>query len=503
MQSSETDLLVTGVSMDVGKLQLPLGAEAIVLRIAAEEILRQDAQELSQWILSNPVGRLATSVSTSESHEVDDNEHETGTRRTIGSENTNEADAATIPSPSSPTTKFMHNFYANIRGLVRKVPSVTFLNDLKVAGLDVTATPSQWRCYSLLAILCATNRWVPTPLDLIQLMHESNPASISTMTQQNCPSKNNSTNASTRASSSISSTQGRCLALHLASQCPQTPAHVMTYLIHQYPQALQKRDVQGKLPLHYACSSREARVETVNVMMDTFSMGANHGDKKGFFPFDWAIRKGAPAAVLDRLTRDFTNVLTKRDSRGQTNLHHACKMKHALYETIEFLVQRAPQCIHILDHGRKSPLQYAALCQPLSVLKLLLSHIPPNTEPVVMDMSGYNLLHYAVLANTTDVVDFLATKFPHMLLEPTQDLDDRIPLHLLLYGRHAFSFVHSKLRISKVLVRHNPASLLVGDGLGQSPLSIAEYLQEADLIAYFREETQKYEKSLSTEAART
>lgn len=438
-------------------MYLPPGAQDIITRIVAEEILRQDLIAMKQALPNTlPISLRGNNDAPSSSK--------------MPLPPLKNDSKSTTTNKQHLQNKVMCRFYNQVRSIIHQVPSLACLDDLST---DEGDSPSSKCGSTLLALLCKFNSYSPVPLDLIQLVHEANP----------------------RAIARIQTTKDKSTPLHLAAYLPQpdTCTEVIEYLMDQYPEAMQMTDFFGRSPLHNACYSKDASLPIVNEMIKRFPDAVRQADQQGHYPLDLAVRRNAPVAVLERLEKEFPMVLTHCDVRGGTPLHNACKVKTTTYDTMAFLVRKAPGCIQIEDRGRKTPLQYAAAFQPVPVLELLLANVSSNQN--LMDNEGYNLLHYAVLSNSTEVVDLIAARFPHMVMEPSDDLDERLPLHVLIYGRHTFSLCDSKLRICKVLVRHNPASLVVRDAFGQTPLAVAEQTQNSTLVDFFTTETPRYQRT--------
>ena len=312
-------------------------------------------------------------------------------------------------------------------------------------------------------------------LEVIQFLLSHDPSSIS------CPR-----------------TSDGMLPLHLASYF-QAHDVVSLHLLAQWPEAAQVVDDGGWSPLHAAAAATPLIPTTIS---------CNGGDNNHNSTFEDSSTPSL--SLIQGLYNENPAALEQADQYGRTPLHLACWHK-GKKDVVAFLVQHAPHVLHRTDGRFETCLFRAARSQSLSVLQLLLQASadldqnelvdngnaenedhdtisdnlnrrveqtddsenrdqerradPPPLPPV--DELGATLLHFAVLDNTPDVVQYLMQVYPSMITTRTEDRDQYLPLHTACHFRAPVANVQALVQASP------PRTLVWKTGQGQLPQQLA------------------------------
>ena len=74
------------------------------------------------------------------------------------------------------------------------------------------------------------------------------------------------------------------------SLASNAPIDVIKMLLEAYPQAIEVQDIQGWLPLHYACTSEfylgDSSLEVLSLVISAYPKGIDAKDSSGKLPSD-------------------------------------------------------------------------------------------------------------------------------------------------------------------------------------------------------------------------
>lgn len=123
--------------------------------------------------------------------------------------------------------------------------------------------------------------------------------------------------------------QQRKLSLHTALEHPRKPSsETVEFLLRIYPEALQKSDVNGRLPLHIGFMNNRPCRELAK-LIDVYPASLRYIDKEGNLPLDYALlKRGMPANNL-LMNRDPDTLLLCNEYQMNA-LVKACQMNSKL-----------------------------------------------------------------------------------------------------------------------------------------------------------------------------
>jgi ankyrin repeat protein len=152
-------------------------------------------------------------------------------------------------------------------------------------------------------------------------------------------------------------TNSGALAMHLAAyNVCDLEAQVVTYLSDRYSPALQARDVNGCLPIHYAASIHHK--EAIQLFAKLSPEGLQQQSNKGCFPLQVAVYKGAPLDLVQSLLVAFPEAVQAKDRYGRTTLKLAETHK-APSDVVRFLANNGPSrwLVQFLEDDENPTLQ--------------------------------------------------------------------------------------------------------------------------------------------------
>lgn len=141
------------------------------------------------------------------------------------------------------------------------------------------------------------------------------------------------------------------------------PAHVVETLIRAHPDASRTAESTfNRLPLHLACRSGSASVDTIQtlLMASGGSAAARYRDKLGRIPLHYCLANGAHPSVVSDLVAAYPACLSISDCEEWLPLHVACGSGVDL-TIIESLVRSHPQTIGELTRWGSRPLDCARM----------------------------------------------------------------------------------------------------------------------------------------------
>jgi len=141
------------------------------------------------------------------------------------------------------------------------------------------------------------------------------------------------------------------------------PANVVETLIRAYPDAARTAESTfNRLPLHLACRSGFALVDTIQMLLMASggSSAARYRDKLGRIPLHYCLANGAHPSIVSDLVAAYPACLSISDCEGWLPLHVACGSGVDL-AIIENLVRSHPQTIGELTRWGSQPLDCARM----------------------------------------------------------------------------------------------------------------------------------------------
>ena len=254
---------------------------------------------------------------------------------------------------------------------------------------------------------------------------------------------------------------------------------VVQYLLSKHPSGIKEPRNDGMLPLHLAVYFRSPD-DVTNFILEAWPSGSRCLDDGLWSPLHAAASGRANLRIVQLLYNLYPTSILTLDNKGRTPLHLSCWHK-GNDEVVAFLLRHHPQALHMEDSRFETCLFRAARSQSASVLQLFLALGDPP-----LDDLGATILHFAILDNTTDVVQYLIDRYPIMITTQTADRDRYLPLHTA-------SHFDAPLNNVRLLVQANPQTLFIPNGHGKLPLELAQsHGAKDDLVAYLQEMTSRY-----------
>ena len=91
---------------------------------------------------------------------------------------------------------------------------------------------------------------------------------------------------------------------------------VIEFLLQLYPEAAQKKDVSGKLPLHYACSRQVSR-DGMELLLQAYPNAVQETCAQGMLPLHYACSNIAPQDVIELLVKTYPTALQAKFHSGR------------------------------------------------------------------------------------------------------------------------------------------------------------------------------------------
>ena len=435
---------------------LPRGADWIVREVCAQELLRQ--------VLD---GRFLDAPAASSSLPGNDD-----------NEQTTEHEGAAGIEDAIPTARSLSaNDFCTVRHLIATYPGICRCRyEFRWEGGDT-------RYLYPLAMLSL----LQPPLELIHLTYEAFPQALT-----------------------IAEPTKGCIPLHYACSV-EGSLELVSFLLDQNPETIRTKRLDGMMPLHLA-SYFQAPSPIVDYLYEQYPEAIAMVDHEQWTPLHAAARGTASLQVVERLYQWRPESALELDEARRTPLHLAC-MKRGHFHVVERLYQCEPAALAMQDVHTLTPLFHAAKCQSAQTLQFLLqqlrnaqeqeqqveqenepaveapripqnperAHIPlpqlqaqqqppqqqsPQSWLPPSDHLGATVLHFAVAANTPEVVDYLCRAFP--------PLAEALCTERMRYtALHVACLCDAPVPNVQALLRHYPETLLTRTGQGHDCLHIA------------------------------
>ena len=295
-----------------------------------------------------------------------------------------------------------------------------------------------------LAMICC----LCPPLETVQAVYKANPGAI--LVQE--PYK-------------------QALPFHLVSAF-EASVNVVEFIYSKHKSAIATERNDGVYPIHLACGFYLGDPSVLNFLLRQYPQGAS----KVCTVIEWSPLHSAchggvsHVPILERLHQLEPTMINRRDKHGRTPLHLACRSNKGNGAVVKFLVRTAPANINVRDTLEWwTPLFLACVYQPPSVIQALLEVVDISTIRTTDARTGDTLLHWASMGNHQhpESIEFLAQRFPHMLLQQTTDNAQATPLcRAVEHG--------APLETIRILIQYGPRALFVDNGAGLRPLLAAK-----------------------------
>lgn len=300
-----------------------------------------------------------------------------------------------------------------------------------------------------LAMICLLR----PPLDLVKLIYRAYPEALT-----------------------IAEPTKGCIPLHYACSA-EASLDIVAFLLSEKPDSIHTPRKDGMLPLHLA-SYFKAPLQIVDFLLSTYPRAISMVDKEDWTPLHAAARGNAKRSVVERLYDMHPQSTLWVDDTRRTPLHLAC-MKRGDEDVVAFLCDCAPHALRMEDTNSLTPIFHAAKCQSVPAILVLLARMPPGDPPPV-DHLGATLLHFAVAANTPDVVEFFCQTFPEMASARSTERMRYTPLHVAC-------LCDAPVENVKMLLKYFPESIFVNTGQGHDCVKVARKSKASQVLIDYLE----------------
>ncbi|XP_051922106.1 inversin [Hippocampus zosterae] len=192
------------------------------------------------------------------------------------------------------------------------------------------------------------------------------------------------------------------------------PEHVRLLIKHDSNIGIP--DSEGKIPLHWAAHSQEARAtQTVRCILEAAPTESllNWQDYEGRTPLHFAVADGNEAVVEVLTSYQGCNV-TAYDNLFRTPLHWAALLGHA--RIVHLLLERNTSGTIPSDSQGATPLHYGAQSNNAETVGVFLSHPSVKDEP---DLEGRTAFMWAAGKGCDDVIRTMLAHTPHIDINMT------------------------------------------------------------------------------------
>jgi hypothetical protein len=124
-------------------------------------------------------------------------------------------------------------------------------------------------------------------------------------------------------------------------------------MLERHPNGAATKDLQGAIPLHYACLNGEANVNMLQCLVKANPGGVSTADAKGCYPLHWAVYQREPSIDIIRyLIEEYPGAVTARSKYGSLPMHQCLESPH---ETLTEAVVK--QLVAIDETSLRTPTQ--------------------------------------------------------------------------------------------------------------------------------------------------
>ena len=187
---------------------------------------------------------------------------------------------------------------------------------------------------------------------------------------------------------------------------------ITRFLLSDYEKAFRRKDLMGRLPVHYAVSS-DVGVELISDLLGHFPESAAIADKSNSLPLHYALRDKTPSASIEMLLDAYNEGACIADDKGDIALHLACQ-HGATQAVINRIIQAYPEGAALPDINGCLPLHLA--CRKGAPVEIVRSLITSHPEGLVsMDNSGEYPLHKACRGAQLNLIEYLSDLHPQAI----------------------------------------------------------------------------------------
>ena len=162
--------------------------------------------------------------------------------------------------------------------------------------------------------------------------------------------------------------------------------------------------------LHYACSCNSVALTFIKELIGIYPSAVQICDSNGGLSFHHACRVHRSEDVIFLLHQHYPEAIRMKDRWNRLPLHYVL-MKARSEQMIRFFLNKYPNAAHEKDIWYTTPLHFAAKCQEVSILRLLIQEYPQAL--VMQEQKEYTPLQLACTHNASEtIIRFLVHQNP-------------------------------------------------------------------------------------------
>ncbi|XXG48807.1 hypothetical protein AAC387_Pa02g3153 [Persea americana] len=205
---------------------------------------------------------------------------------------------------------------------------------------------------------------------------------------------------------------------------------------------------------------------------DIFSTRGPNGQN----PLHIAVITGNQETVLC-LVGEAPHLIKGADDFGKTALHYASTIGYDDYDNgrkliLHYLIRAEPSLAYKSDKDGNYPLLIATIEAPFEAVEIILGYCPDSAE--LVNRSGQNALHLAVLNNRVSTLDSLIKRPEFKMLMNQADNGGNTPMHLATQ--------HNYQKIVELLLKCKGLDLAATNRVGLTAMDICGYTTKQRLI---------------------
>ena len=258
---------------------------------------------------------------------------------------------------------------------------------------------------------------------------------------------------------------------------------ILTFLLEAYPESVQRQNLYGGLPIHVAAGTGMSS-KFLKILVNEYSQSVRIPDANDYLPIHWACSS-------DNCRLDTVEYLLESNPESVDNetdnwwwpIHHAAR-SNGLHKTdiIKYLLTKDPNCASKVTDIGDYPLHLACWSVPnLKAVQLLFDAYPEAI--LASDRNRYTPLERALDDNNSTIINFLQKQLEYA--EKAQDvvalsaLDENgwTPLHQALKKKASLGSI-------KLLIKGNTLAVHVPDTNMAFPLHIACQYSTIEVVQY-------------------
>lgn len=232
---------------------------------------------------------------------------------------------------------------------------------------------------------------------------------------------------------------------------------LVQFLLKHDGGAVSAPDIDGNLPLHYACSVGQLAIvkPLFNAHPDAIFLQNNEG-KTPLYAARFLNRVDVVQYLETQLDFQCQALDDQElDDNGQLPIHRVLQDRLASEGVIKLMVAAYPASVHVADKQGCTPLHLACRYRDLNIVKCL---VDEDDSLAALDTRGNLPLHYACLGGKLDIVNYISGRCPDGV--SLQNTKRKLPIELLIFDAECDQSSIEFMDTVEGLFKTNPAITL-------------------------------------------